>query len=170
MVKRRLGAAQSANCRRKDSLLTSLKLIALALTALVLVPSGAHLFELPGKIGLHREAYFTVQGIYAGWAWFAVPIFAAIIANGALFLAERRRDPVAARAALVSSALIIISLVVFFIWIFPSNQATANWSQMPDNWEDLRRAWEYGHAGNAIIVFAALLATGRALIGSRRAD
>jgi hypothetical protein len=51
---------------------TLLRLTALALTAIVLVPSGAHLFELPGKIGLPRDAYFTVQGIYAGWAWFAV--------------------------------------------------------------------------------------------------
>ena len=143
-----------------------LKLIALALTALTLIPSGAHLFELPGKIDLHRDAYFTVQGIYAGWAWFAVPIFAAILANGALFRVERRRDPAAARAALLSSALIVLSLIVFFIWVFPGNQATANWTEMPDNWEVLRRQWEYGHAANAVIVFAALLATGRALISS----
>ena len=39
---------------------------------------------------------------------------------------------------------------------------------MPDNWEALRRKWEYGHAANALIVFAALLATGRALISSDR--
>lgn len=145
-----------------------LKLVALALTALILIPSGAHLFELPGKIDLDRDAYFTVQGIYAGWAWFAVPIFAAILANGALFLVERRRDPAAARAALLSSALIVLSLIVFFIWVFPGNQATANWTEMPDNWEALRRKWEYGHAANALIVFAALLATGRALISSGR--
>jgi hypothetical protein len=145
-----------------------LKLIALALTALTLIPSGAHLFELPGKIDLDRDAYFTVQGIYAGWAWFAVPIFAAILANGALFLAERRRDPATARAALLSSALTVLNLIVFFIWVFPGNQATANWTEMPDNWEALRRHWEYGHAANAVIVFAALLATGRALISSGR--
>jgi hypothetical protein len=145
-----------------------LKLVALALTALTLIPSGAHLFELPGKIDLDRDAYFTVQGIYAGWAWFAVPIFAAILANGALFLAERRRDPAAARAALLSSALTVLSLIVFFIWVFPGNQATANWTEMPENWEALRRQWEYGHAANAVIVFAALLATGRALISSGR--
>ena len=143
-----------------------LKLIVLALTALSLIPSGAHLFELPGKIDLDRDAYFTVQGIYAGWAWFAVPIFAAILANGALFFAERRRDPAAARAALLSSALIVVSLIVFFIWVFPGNQDTANWTEMPDNWEALRRQWEYGHAASAVIVFAALLATGRALISS----
>src|SRR5215207_7522778 len=65
-----------------------LKLVALGLTALILVPSGGHLFELPGKINLSREAYFTVQQIYAGWAWFAVAIGAAILANGALFVSE----------------------------------------------------------------------------------
>jgi hypothetical protein len=86
-----------------------LELVALALTALILIPSGAHLFELPGKIDLDRDAYFTVQGIYAGWSWFAVPIFAAILANGAVFLVERRRDPPASRAALLSSALIVLS-------------------------------------------------------------
>ena len=145
-----------------------LKLTALFLTALALVPSGAHLFELPGKIALDREAYFTVQGIYAGWAWFAVPIFAAIIANMALFLAERRRDPAAARAALVSSALIVLSLAVFFTWVFPGNQATANWTSIPDDWQARRQAWEYGHAAGALIVFGALLATGRAIIGSRK--
>lgn len=145
-----------------------LKLIALGLTGLILIPSGAHLFEMPAKIGLDRDAYFTVQGIYAGWAWFAVPIFAAILANGALFLAERRHDSAAARAALLSGALIIMSLIVFFIWVFPGNQATANWTEMPDDWETLRRQWEYGHAANAVIVFGALLATARALISSRR--
>ena len=98
--------------------MTILKLLALALTALVVIPGGAHLFELPGKISLDREAYFTVQGIYAGWAWFAVPIFGAIIANAALFLAQRRRDLTAAWSALVSSVLILVTLVVFFAWFF----------------------------------------------------
>jgi hypothetical protein len=145
---------------------TFLKLLALALTALILVPSGAHLFELPGKIGLDRDAYFTVQRIYAGWAWFAVPIFAAILANGALFFAERRRDPTAARAALLSGGLIALSLVVFFIWVLPGNQATANWTEMADDWEVLRRSWEYGHAANAFIVFVAFIATARAVMGT----
>jgi len=94
-----------------------LKLVALGLTAFILVPSGAHLFELPGKINLSREAYFTVQQIYAGWAWFAVAIGAAILANGALFVSEHRRDRIAARAALISSALIVVTLVIFFIWV-----------------------------------------------------
>lgn len=144
--------------------MTILRILALTLTALVLVPSAAHLFELPGKIGLDRESYFIVQGIYAGWALFGVPIVAAILANGALAVALRRREPAAARYALAAAALIAVSLGVFVIWIFPANQATANWTQKPEQWEILRREWEYSHAANAIIVFAAFLATALAVV------
>jgi hypothetical protein len=145
--------------RSGERRVTSLKILALTLTALVLVPSGAHLFELPGKIGLDRDAYFIVQGIYAGWALFGAPLFAAVLANGALSVALRRRDRAAARWALASAVLIASSLAVFFLWIFPANQATVNWTQKPEDWEILRRDWEYAHAANAIIVFAAFLAT-----------
>lgn len=116
--------------------MTALKVLALALTALILVPSGAHLFELPGKINLDRDAYFIVQAIYSGWALFGVPIVGAIIANVVLSMALRRRDPIAARWALASAALIAASLVVFFTWTFPANQATANWTQAPESWRD----------------------------------
>ena len=141
-----------------------LRVLTLALTASILVPSGAHLFELPGKIGLSREAYFAVQGIYAGWALFGIPIIAAILANGALYVTLRRREPQATRWALVSAALITASLAVFFIWIFPANQATGNWTTIPENWEVLRRHWEYAHAASALIVFAAFLATAMATV------
>jgi Domain of unknown function (DUF1772) len=142
----------------------SLRVLALLLTGLILVPSAAHLFELPGKIGLDRDAYFTVQGIYDGWALFGAPIIAAMLANGALSFALRRQDPVAARWALASAVLIAASLVIFFIWTFPANQATANWTAKPENWETLRREWEYSHAANALVVFAAFLATAIATV------
>lgn len=145
-----------------------LKLLTLALTALIVIPGGAHLFELPAKIGLAEGDYFTVQSIYAGWALFAVPIFAAIAANGYLAWTLRWHDATAARWALGSALLISLTLVIFFVWVFPGNQATANWTSVPGNWEELRRNWEYGHAVNAIITFVALMATGRAIIGSPR--
>ncbi|SMH30037.1 hypothetical protein [Mesorhizobium australicum] len=142
-----------------------LKLLTLALTTLTVIPGGAHLFELPAKIGMTEAEYFTAQSIYAGWALFGVAIFAAIAANGFLSWTLRRKDRVAARSALASALLICLTLVVFFIWVFPGNQATSNWTSIPGNWEDLRRNWEYGHAVNAVITFIALLATGRAIIG-----
>lgn len=144
--------------------MTVLRILALTLTAIILVPSAAHLIELPGKIGLDREAYFIVQGIYAGWALFGVPIFAAILANGALAIALRRREPAAAIWALASAVLIAASLAIFFIWTFPANQATANWSHKPEHWEILRREWEYSHAANSVVVFAAFLATALAVV------
>jgi hypothetical protein len=144
--------------------LTTLRVLALVLTAIVLVPSGAHLFELPGKIGLDRDAYFVVQGVYAGWAFFGVPILAAILANGGLFVTLRSREPSTARWALASALLIAVSLALFFTWTFPANQATANWTHKPENWEVLRREWEYSHAANAVIVFSAFIATAIATV------
>lgn len=143
----------------------ALRFLALALTALILVPSGAHLLEMPRKMALDRDDYFVVQGIYAGWAWFAVPIFGAILANAALFWTLRRHDRGGARAALASAILISASLAVFFLLVQPANRATANWTEMPDGWEALRTAWESGHAAIAAIVFLALLCTGRAIMG-----
>lgn len=140
------------------------RIFVLALTALVLIPSAAHFFELPGKIELGQEAYFTVQGIYAGWALFAIPIFAAILANIVLFFIHRKRCIAGNQWALISASLIVISLGIFFGWIFPGNQATANWTAQPENWEELRRNWEYGHATNAVVVLLAFLATAASIV------
>ena len=49
-------------------------------------------------------------GIYADWAWFGVPIVAAILANGVLAVGLRRREPRVARSALISLGLIAVSL------------------------------------------------------------
>jgi hypothetical protein len=140
------------------------KIAALTFTALILIPSGAHLFELPAKIGLDRDDYFIVQGIYMGWAAFFLPIVGAIAANGLLFAALRRGSPGKARWALLSACLIAASLAVFFAFVFPGNQATANWTMRPENWEALRSSWEYGHATNAVLVFAAFIATAIAAV------
>lgn len=144
--------------------MTVLRLVTLALTVLILIPSGAHLFELPAKMALERDPYFTVQAIYAGWAWFAIPIAAALVLNGVLFVLELRRDRRAAAFAAFAVVLILISLATFFAWIFPGNQATENWTVMPENWQGLRQRWEYGHAASALILFSAALSTGRAVV------
>jgi hypothetical protein len=65
--------------------------LALVLTALALVPSGAHLFALPSKISLGAEQYFIVQNIYRGWSLFGIVLIGALIANLALALLLRGR-------------------------------------------------------------------------------
>ncbi len=136
--------------------MTALRLAAVLLTALYLVPTGAHLFELPNKIGLSPDAYFIVQGVYRGWALFGVVLFGALAADLALAIA-RRRDAVAFWLALGSALLIAGTLIIFFVWIYRANQATANWTSVPPSWARLRAQWEYSHAGNAVLTFVALV-------------
>jgi hypothetical protein len=134
-----------------------LQFLALILTALALVPAGAHFFELPNKIGLAQEHYFVVQGIYRGWALFGIVLFGALGATLALTLALRHHQ-VAYWLALAGFLCIAATLVIFFVWTYPANVATDNWTRVPANWEELRRRWEYAHAVNAVLTFVALCA------------
>ncbi len=130
--------------------------LAVMLTALALVPGGAHLAEMPAKLALPRDAYLLVQNIYRGWAWFGAVIIAAIAANLALGLLLRRCGQGGGRA-LAAAGLMLATLGVFFTWTFPANQATGNWTILPAaDWEALRRDWEYSHAANALLTFGAL--------------
>jgi hypothetical protein len=134
----------------------TIQFLALFLTALALVPGGAHLAQLPHKIGLEREAYLLVQQIYAGWAWFGIVQFAALAANLThVILLKKSGRPMG--FALASFLLVAANLVVFFVWTFPVNQATDNWTAAPENWRELRAAWEYSHAANALLMLAALV-------------
>jgi hypothetical protein len=55
--------------------------LAIMLTALALVPSEAHLAALPNKMAMAQAAYFVAQQTYAGWTFFGVVLFGALIAN-----------------------------------------------------------------------------------------
>jgi hypothetical protein len=148
--------------------MAALRFVALIATAVALIPSGAHLFELPNKIGLSQNDYFIVQGIYRGWALFGAVIIPAALANLALAILLRRERR-AFWLAFAAFLLIAISLAVFFTWTFPANQATANWTVAPSNWATLRLQWEYSHAINAVLTFAALCcASLGALLPARR--
>jgi hypothetical protein len=141
--------------------------LAVILTALALVPVGAHLFELPNKIGLAQEQYFTVQGIYRGWALFGIVLFAALAANLTLaVIVRQRRGPF--RLALIAFLCIAGTLAIFFGWTYPANQATSNWTRVPENWLALRAHWEYSHAVNAVITFAALCLVTLSVLTTRR--
>jgi len=67
--------------------------------------------------------------------------------------------------AVAACLLMAATFPVFFIWTYPGNVATQNWTVVPDNWGALRTQWEYSHAANAVLTFAAFcclaLAAGR---------
>lgn len=126
------------------------------LVAIVMAATWAHLLEMPAKMTLSREQYFTVQQIYRGWAWLGVVIFLALASTSALTVLARP-DQAIVWAAAASTACIVLALVVFFSYTFPANQGTGNWTVIADNWATFRRHWEYAHAAEALLYFAALL-------------
>ena len=144
-----------------------IQFLAVVFTALALVPAGAHLFELPNKIDLPRDAYLTVQGVYAGWAWFGIVDLAALVMNVVLAIRLRRQRPALYFAA--TAALCFVGFfAIFFTWTFPANQATANWTALPDDWSGLRREWEYSHAVNAVVMLIALCSVTLSVVTARQ--
>jgi hypothetical protein len=133
-----------------------IQFLAIMLTALAHVPSGAHLAALPNKMAMAQAAYFVAQQVYAGWALFGIVLFGALAANLAHTMVLRRLGR-SFGYALASFLLIAANLVIFFVWTVPTNQATNNWTVVPDNWNELRVQWEYSHAANAMVTFSALL-------------
>jgi hypothetical protein len=132
--------------------------LVVVLTALALVPGGAHLFVLLNKISLTAEQYYIVQGTYRGWNLFAFVLIPAILVSLVLAILQRRQAwPF--RLALVAFLCLAATLVFFFVWTEPANRATDCWTTIPPNWTSLRDQWEYSHAANALITFAALCAS-----------
>jgi hypothetical protein len=118
--------------------------------ALALGPALAHLLELPNKIGLGRDEYLTVQHIYDGWAFLGIVVYAALFSTliHAIVARERRGE---FAAALVAFLCIVGTQVIFWMFTFPANRATSNWTSLPENWMALRTQWEYSHAASAVL-------------------
>jgi hypothetical protein len=138
-------------------MLRAVQFLAVIFTALALVPGGAHLFSLPNKIGLAQDNYFVIQNIYRGWALFGFVLFPALLLNLLLAWIERARAA-ASLLAFAAALGIAATLAIFFAWTYPANVATTNWTSAPANWQVLRWQWDYSHAVNAVITFAALCA------------
>jgi ABC-type branched-subunit amino acid transport system permease subunit len=123
--------------------------------ALALAPAMAHLLELPNKINLTGEDYLVVQRNYRGWALVGVAVVAAFVSTLVLTIMLRiRGGPFA--LALIAFLCIAGTQVIFWMYTFPANQQTSNWTVLPENWRALRAQWEYSHAASAVLNLAAL--------------
>ena len=135
----------------------TLRFLAVTVTGLALVAPGAHLFALANKIGMTAEDYFIVQRIYLGWWLVGLALPTALVINVA-FAVAARHDPATFWPALIAAALVAANLAIYFTWTEPANSATQNWMVRPENWESLRRQWEYSHAVNFFVILAAFCA------------
>lgn len=122
---------------------------ALMASAIALGGALAHAFELPNKIGLPRNEYFVVQQIYMGWNRLAFVLAVQLLAIIAIIFLYWN-EPAVRLPATVALAGLIAAQAIFWIFTFPANQATANWTSVPENWEWFRTRWEYSHLAGAL--------------------
>jgi hypothetical protein len=134
----------------------SVRLLAVVSVALCLIPAGAHFFELANKMSLSPAEYMTVQKIYAGWSFFGVAIVAAILFTLTHTLMVRA-DRTAFLLSLTAVLCLAATQAIFWMFTYPMNVASNNWTITPQNFEAARRQWEYSHAANAVLTFVALV-------------
>jgi hypothetical protein len=125
---------------------------------LALVPGTAHAMELPNKIHLPRQEYLVAQKLYRGWQRVAPIVILALLCTALLVGQLRGAGRAPEAASLVAFVCIAATQLVFWIFTYPVNKATRNWTLAPDHWEALRRRWEYSHAASALLNLFAFVA------------
>jgi hypothetical protein len=60
--------------------------------------------------------------------------------------------------------------VMFWLFTYPVNQATQNWSVLLDNWLALREQWEYSHAASALLNLTAFIAVSALVVNGPAAE
>ncbi len=143
-------------------LLGCVRVLTIASVALYLVPAGAHVFELANKMALSPADYMIVQGNYRGWSLFGIVIFAALLLT-LLHAILRRRERIVFVLSMVAFFCLVGTQVIFWLFTYPMNVASKNWTLMPEDFEAARRQWEYSHAAGAVLTFMALIAVATAL-------
>ena len=129
--------------------------VALLATALAMGAALAHALELPNKIDLGKEAYFTVQQIYRGWSLLGLLLLVELVSIVSVIVLGWRCRPVRF-SALAALVCLLAAQALFWTFTYPANVATDNWTRQPDNWQALRLQWEYSHAGGAVLQVAAM--------------
>lgn len=134
-----------------------IQLAAIVMVAVLLVAGGAHLFSLISKMRLSPQDYMIAQRAYDGWSLFAIPIgLALILTIWHTYLV--RTDRTAMLLSLVAVMCVVATQVIFWIYTYPMNVASQDWTVMPEGFEAARRQWEYSHAVAAVLELAALIA------------
>ena len=142
-------------------------LIAVVSVAMCLVPAGAHFFELTNKMSMSQPEYMTVQKIYAGWSFFGIAVIAALLIT-LIHTFIVRSDRTAFFLSLAAFLCLAATQGIFWMFTYPMNVASSNWTVTPADFEVARRQWEYSHAVNAVLTFAAFVAIAFSVLATSR--
>lgn len=146
-----------------------LRIATVVSVAIYLVPEGAHFFEMFNKLRMSSVDYMTTQRAYDGWAFFGVVIVIAVGCTVGHAIATWS-IPVARWLSLGALALLIVTQVIFWCFIYPMNALTGNWTEIPANLDVARRQWEYSHASSAALTLLALVLVLCAVLSGVRAS
>lgn len=150
----------------RSNLLDAVQICAVAMTALAMAPSAAHVLVLSGRLALSPPEYLAAQHAHERLPLYAVVGFLAMAAVGVhAFLV--RRNAAAYGWSLVSVVALFAAQVLVWTIAYPVVVETGNWSALPVDFESARARWEYPFALAGILSFAALLAFVRAIEASR---
>lgn len=137
--------------------LRTLYFFTLLLAVLAFGPSFGHALEAANKLALDPQGYLVAQQLYQGWALLGLIILPSIVLTGFLVLALRRRG-LSLAGALTALILQVWAQIVFWLFIWPANAATRQWTTLPPDWTALRAQWEYGHVVGALLNLGAVIA------------
>jgi Domain of unknown function (DUF1772) len=118
-------------------------------------------------MSLSPVQYMTVQKIYAGWSFFAIAIVAAFFFT-LMHTFTVRGDRIAFLLSLTAVLCLAATQVIFWMFTYPMNEATNNWTVTPQDFEAARRQWEYSHAFNAVLTFVAFVAITLSALADKR--
>jgi hypothetical protein len=136
--------------------LKTVRFFTIIFTILAFAPSMAHLLELQNKLKLTPENYMTVQNIYRGWDMLGIVVAGALISNFVLTILTRKTPKIFVYN-LIALLSVAGALIIFFVFTYPANQATSNWTILPVNFIELRNQWEYSHAVGAGLYLIAVV-------------
>ena len=118
---------------------------------LALVPAAAHAMELPNKIRMTKDEYLVAQKLYRGWQFMAPVVILALLSTAILVVEAKGAGARSETASIIAFLCIAATQVVFWVFTFPVNRTTQNWTEAPAQWQRLRRKWEYSHASSAAL-------------------
>ena len=143
------------------------------LAAVVMGQALAHALEMPGKMRLTRDQYYTVQTIYyPGFTIGGIAEPLAILAAAAALLLAPAESEILWLIAGALAALVLTQLL-FWLVVQPVNRQwlgsvklsgaaehffrTGEAGGLSGDWTRLRDRWEKGHAARSVTSAAALL-------------
>jgi len=152
--------------RYRYRLLDVVQLLTVALIAIALAPTLGSALSLAGRLQLQPADYLAVQRL--GHSALVVGTLGGLaLLISALHTFLVRETSAAFAWSIVAVCGLAAAQIVFWSVAFPIILVTQDWSVVPDDFNDLRRQWEYALAFAGVLSFGALLAMVRALESSR---